>query len=97
MSLGLALSGGGSRAMAFHRGTLQALEELGLLPSLDVVSTVSGGSIFGAAWLASRKRDEDTSLFLNYMKAQLETGFIRRSIRLRAAKMLLPGITRTNG
>jgi predicted acylesterase/phospholipase RssA len=96
MSLGLALSGGGSRAAAFHRGTLRALEELGILPSIDVVSTVSGGSIFGAAWMASKKRNEDTGRFLNYMGEELEKGFIARSIRPRAAKMLLPGQTRTN-
>ena len=40
--LGLALSGGGSRAIAFHRGTLRALDELGLIDAIDVVLTVSG-------------------------------------------------------
>ena len=53
--LGLALSGGGSRAAAFHIGTVRALNELGLGQDLDVVSTVSGGSVFGAAWMASRQ------------------------------------------
>jgi len=96
MSLGLALSGGGSRAAAFHRGTVKALEELNILPSIDVVSTVSGGSIFGAAWMASRKRGEETGLFLEEMGRELGKGFIGRSIRPRAAKMLLPGKTRTN-
>ena len=44
-SIGLALSGGGSRAVAFHLGTLRALEDLGLLDEVDVVSGVSGGSV----------------------------------------------------
>lgn len=96
MSLGLSLSGGGSRAMAFHRGTLEALEDLGILPSINVVSTVSGGSIFGAAWMASKNRGEDTGRFLNYMGEELEKGFIARSIRPRAARMFLPGKTRSN-
>jgi hypothetical protein len=36
--IGIALSGGGSRAAAFHRGTLRGLEDVALLASLDVVS-----------------------------------------------------------
>jgi len=96
VSLGLSLSGGGSRAAAFHRGTVKALEELGLVENLSVVSTISGGSIFGAAWMASRKRGEDTGQFLWEMGRELGKGFIGRSIRFRAVKMLVPGLTRTN-
>ncbi|UOQ69882.1 patatin-like phospholipase family protein [Hymenobacter volaticus] len=47
---GLALSGGGYRAAAFHLGTLKKLHELGLLSSIEVISTISGGSITGAAY-----------------------------------------------
>ena len=43
--IGLSLSGGGSRAVAFHLGTLRALEDLGLLDDIDVISGVSGGSV----------------------------------------------------
>ena len=43
--IGLSLSGGGSRAVAFHLGTLRALEDLKLLDEIDVISGVSGGSI----------------------------------------------------
>lgn len=46
--LTLALSGGGSRAMAFHLGCLRALNDRGLLDKVRVVSTVSGGSVIGA-------------------------------------------------
>ncbi|MDE2833731.1 MAG: ThiF family adenylyltransferase [Bacteroidota bacterium] len=45
LSMGLALSGGGSRAIAFHLGTLRALEDLGLLDHVMIVSGVSGGSV----------------------------------------------------
>jgi NTE family protein len=48
----LCLSGGGYRAMLFHAGALRRLNELGWLPKLDRVSSVSGGSIT-AAVLAS--------------------------------------------
>ncbi|MDG4897875.1 patatin-like phospholipase family protein [Mesorhizobium sp. WSM4976] len=43
--LGLCLSGGGYRAMLFHAGALCRLNEAGLLQKLDMVSSVSGGSI----------------------------------------------------
>ncbi len=48
--LGLALSGGGFRASLFHIGVLAQLAELDLLKSVSVLSTVSGGSIIGAAY-----------------------------------------------
>jgi len=43
--IGLCLSGGGYRAMLFHLGALWRLNELGWLPRLSRVSSVSGGSI----------------------------------------------------
>ena len=50
----LCLSGGGYRAMLFHLGSLWRLNELGWLPKLDRISSVSGGSIanarLGLAW-----------------------------------------------
>jgi NTE family protein len=52
--IALCLSGGGYRAMLFHLGALWRLNELGYLPRLDRVSSVSGGSItagvLGLAW-----------------------------------------------
>ncbi len=48
--LGLALSGGGHRAAFFHIGVLAGLAELGLLRPVQVISTVSGGSIVGALY-----------------------------------------------
>ena len=44
-TIGLSLSGGGSRAVAFHLGTLRALEDLNLLHEVNVISGVSGGSV----------------------------------------------------
>jgi NTE family protein len=46
--IGLALSGGGYRAMLFHLGTLLRLHEMGLLRELTRISSVSGGSIAAA-------------------------------------------------
>ena len=47
--IALCLSGGGYRAMLFHLGSLWRLNELGFLPRLDRVSSVSGGSITAGA------------------------------------------------
>jgi NTE family protein len=47
----LCLSGGGYRAMLFHAGALWRLSDLGYLPRLDRISSVSGGSL-SAGFLA---------------------------------------------
>jgi NTE family protein len=46
--IALCLSGGGYRAMLFHVGALWRLNQLGYLPRLDRISSVSGGSITAA-------------------------------------------------
>ncbi len=55
--VGLALSGGGFRAAAFHLGVFRRLRELDLLWKLDLLTCVSGGSIAGA-FLANRWGDD---------------------------------------
>jgi len=52
-NLGLALSGGGSRAIAFHLGCLRALNDRDLLDQVDVISSVSGGSVIAALYAYS--------------------------------------------
>jgi len=95
--LGLALSGGGSRAVAFHCGTLKALTELHLLSEIDVVSTVSGGSLFGAAWATSIAQREQTSSFLSGMERELVRGFVARTVASwPMMRALFPGSNRTN-
>lgn len=44
-AIGLAFSGGGYRATLFHAGAVIRLGELGLLPKISRISSVSGGSI----------------------------------------------------
>lgn len=53
---GLALSGGGFRASLFHIGVLARLAELRLLQDIQVLSTVSGGSIIGAYYYLKLKQ-----------------------------------------
>jgi hypothetical protein len=47
---GVCLSGGGIRSATFNLGILQGLTERGLLPLIDILSTVSGGGYIGT-WL----------------------------------------------
>lgn len=49
-SIGLCLSGGGFRASFYHIGILAQMAEKGLLRQVEVISTVSGGSILGVAY-----------------------------------------------
>jgi predicted acylesterase/phospholipase RssA len=62
--LGLALAGGGFRASLFHLGVLHRLAEMDLLRYVEVLSTVSGGSIIGALYilLLKKKIDENKNL-----------------------------------
>jgi NTE family protein len=48
--IALALSGGGSRAIAFHLGCLRALHDRDILDKISVISSVSGGSVIAAAY-----------------------------------------------
>jgi NTE family protein len=59
---GLCLSGGGYRAMLFHVGVLWRLNEMGWLPRLTRISSVSGGSITaGVLALAWRNLEFDAA------------------------------------
>lgn len=57
--LGLALAGGGFRASLFHLGVLRRMAELDLLRYVEVLSTVSGGSIIGALYALLLKKHLD--------------------------------------
>lgn len=57
--IGLALSGGGARAIAFHLGCLRALHDRDILDQVSVISCVSGGSIIGAMYAYSDGHFED--------------------------------------
>lgn len=77
-TIGLALSGGGSRAIAFHLGCLRALNHLGLLGRITVLSTVSGGSVIGACYLA---HVGDFASFEAKIRSLLSAGLVRQMRR----------------
>ena len=56
IKVGLALSGGGFRASFYHLGVLARLAELDALRDVEVLSTVSGGSIVGVQYYLELKR-----------------------------------------
>ncbi|MCG3172307.1 MAG: hypothetical protein GMKNLPBB_00455 [Myxococcota bacterium] len=89
---GLAFSGGGFRAAFFHIGVLARLAELDLLRHVEVISTVSGGSILGAYYyihlkkLLESKLDEEITRD-DYLRLvdNVQIGFleaVQRNVRL---------------
>lgn len=79
--VGLALSGGGSRALAFHLGCLRALHDRGVLPSVRVVSGVSGGALMTALYAYG---PADFDEFDDRV-----VGLLRRGLQWRAARRAL--------
>jgi NTE family protein len=77
--IALALSGGGSRAMAFHLGCLRALEKAGLLSQIATISAVSGGSVLAAIYCSE---PGDFAAFERRARAVLARGFVAPSIRI---------------
>lgn len=76
--IGLALSGGGSRAIAFHLGCLRALNQLGILNRIAVLSTVSGGSVIGAYF---QSHSGDFESFEIRIRELLKQGLVLPMIR----------------
>lgn len=75
--LALALSGGGSRAAAFHLGCLRALHDAGLLEEVDTISSVSGGSLLAALYCAT---PGDFQAFEIKARAVIAQGLFRPSL-----------------
>lgn len=93
--LGLCLSGGGFRASLFHIGVLAALAEREMLHRVEVLSTVSGGSIIGAYYYLKVKQllegkrpgcPQPTAESYRKIVHEIEVDFleaVQRNIRLR--------------
>ena len=77
--IGIALSGGGSRAIAFHLGCLRTLHSLGILQRARVISTVSGGSVIGAMYAVHEGTFEE---FDAHVRSTLESGFVHPALRV---------------
>lgn len=87
--IGLALSGGGSRAIAFHLGCMRALNDLGILDNVRVLSTISGGSVIGAYY--AYYPDKDFKEFEEDIRKILLEGFNKKILcELLSPKNLCP-------
>jgi NTE family protein len=75
--IALALSGGGSRAMAFHLGCLRGLRRAGLLDQVTVISSVSGGSVLAALYCST---PGDFDAFERKVRSHLTQGFVWPSL-----------------
>lgn len=82
IKIALALSGGGYRAAAFHLGTLAYLQHIKLLPNLDRLSTVSGGTFTGAKYILSLVENCPFPAFFNDFCTFLnKTNLIERGLK----------------
>jgi hypothetical protein len=63
--LALSLSGGGVRAVGFHLGTMSMLQRLGLLEKVQILSSVSGGSMPGIGYALSQAIGRDFQDFFD--------------------------------
>ena len=78
--LGVSMSGGGIRSATFNLGVLQALAQLGMLPRIDYLSSVSGGGYihqFLGGWLLRDPNGQDG--VIRKMVPQAEPGCLPRS------------------
>lgn len=89
--IGLALSGGGVRAAAFHAGVLKWLAERDMLKNVHHISSVSGGTLFTGlvlrsseyVWPSSEQYLEET---LPYIRTLLTRKSLQRDAILRLAE-----------
>ena len=96
--VGLCLSGGGYRAMLYHAGVLRRLNELGILPKLTEIASVSGGSItagtLACGWKSLRFNGEGQAENLDDILISPLKRMAGIEIDIRAAILgLLPGRT----
>ncbi len=100
--VGLALSGGGFRASFFHIGVLARLADVDALRSVEVISTVSGGSIVGAHYylllrdLLGKRTDQEIARqqyvdLILLLCEQFERG-VRRNLRMRTLANLISNL-----
>lgn len=87
--IGLVLSGGGVRAMAFHLGVMKLLAERGLLEAVSRVSTVSGGSLLvGLVLQGNGLRWPSSGGFLCSVYPTIRSKLCERSLQWGALRQL---------
>ena len=92
-TIALALSGGGSRAIAFHLGCLRALNDRGVLSRISVLSAVSGGSVIAGLYAY---RDEPFESFDRRVVALLRRGLHQDIVKRLLRPSLAARVIATN-
>jgi predicted acylesterase/phospholipase RssA len=83
--LGLALSGGGFRAVLYHLGLIRFLRDAAILPQVTHISAVSGGSIVGAHVVLNWERYNGSPSEFDAVASELLT-FVRLDVRNRVMR-----------
>ena len=83
--LGLALSGGGMRAVLYHLGLVRFLRDAGILSRVTHISSVSGGSIIGAHLVLNWDRYNGSPNEFDAAAAEL-LSFVRLDVRNRIVR-----------
>lgn len=88
--IGLALSGGGVRAAAFHSGVLLYLAEKNKLELVSHVSSVSGGSLFtGLVFSINDRIWPSSKAYVNDVFPRIKNTFTSTSLQFKAILKLL--------
>jgi len=105
--VGLALSGGGFRASLFHIGVLERLAELDILRHVNIISSVSGGSILAMRYYIELKELLENNLdgtisrenYIGLVKKLKEefTSGIKTNIRMQAIMDIFTPTTKALG
>lgn len=85
--LGLALSGGGFRAVLYHLGLIRFLRDAEILPRVTHISAVSGGSIIGAHLVLNWDRYNGSANEFDAVASEL-ISFVRLDVRNRIARRI---------
>jgi len=73
--------------MAFHLGCLRALNEVGLLDRVNVISTISGGSVIGAYYVYTpgKSFQEFESDIRRFLRKGFQRGMLVQTMKPRNA------------
>jgi NTE family protein len=98
LRIGLAISGGGFRAMAFGLGALRALHDLDLLSSVRVISGISGGALLSAFWAYGPTEFDEFDLGVRQMlRSGIQFELARRALSpaslFRSTAATISGVT----
>ena len=81
MRTGICFSGGGSRALSVTLGVLRALESLQLIPHIDAISSVSGGTWASSIYMFAK----DVSVKDDGDETRLDACFVLRHLKAQAS------------